>query len=147
MYLNRIGPAGGSRPRPSRRGRGIGCGLGKTCGRGHKGQKARSGGLRKAGFEGGQMPLQRRIPKRGFRAKNRKLLAEVRLDKIENMGASNINLGSLKEERVVPKSCKAVKIIADGTIQRMITVSGVKVSRAARRQIEQVGGQVEGDRE
>ncbi|HKH20044.1 MAG TPA: 50S ribosomal protein L15 [Gammaproteobacteria bacterium] len=143
MKLNTIRPAKGSRPSAKRVGRGIGSGLGKTCGRGHKGQRARAGGYHKVGFEGGQMPLQRRVPKFGFTSLNAKEWAELRLDKLANIDAEVIDLAVLKRTGSIPAVAKRVKIIASGTLIRSVTIRGIAVTKGARAAIEAAGGSVE----
>ena len=136
MQLNTIKPAAGAK-RPRRRvGRGIGSGLGKTAGRGHKGQKSRSGGFHKVGFEGGQMPLQRRLPKRGFNSLARGLTAEVRLSDLHKMQIEAIDLKALKAAGVVPEATEAVKVILSGKLERKVSLSGLRVTKGARTAIE-----------
>ncbi|MGA8262143.1 MAG: 50S ribosomal protein L15 [Arenicellales bacterium] len=144
MRLNTIAPAPGSRTVKKRVGRGIGSGLGKTAGRGHKGQRSRSGGYHKVGFEGGQMPLQRRLPKRGFRSKRKGTLGEVRLDEVSSMAADIVDLTALREAGLVNGLVQSVKIIASGEIKRAVTVRGLGVTRGAREAIEKAGGTIEG---
>ena len=143
MKLNELSPAAGSKKDRKRVGRGIGSGLGKTAGRGHKGQKSRSGGFHKVGFEGGQMPLQRRLPKRGFASRSARYNAEVRLYQIEAMKADVIDLESLKAEHVVNHDTKKVKVINTGAIERKVTVKGLGVTKGAQAAIEAAGGKVE----
>jgi large subunit ribosomal protein L15 len=143
MKLNTIRPAKGSRPSTKRVGRGIGSGLGKTCGRGHKGQRARAGGYHKVGFEGGQMPLQRRVPKFGFTSLKAKEWAELRLDKLANIEAEVIDLAVLKRTGSIPAVAKRVKIIASGTLTRSVRIRGIAVTKGARAAIEAAGGSVE----
>jgi large subunit ribosomal protein L15 len=140
MYLNDIKPAPGSRRSRRRVGRGIGSGFGKTAGRGHKGQKARSGGFHKIGFEGGQMPLQRRLPKRGFASPLVHATAEVRLSDVEKMKAETIDLAALKEAGVVPKEASGAKLIVAGKLTRKVTVKGIGASKGARAAVEAAGG-------
>jgi large subunit ribosomal protein L15 len=140
MYLNDIKPAPGSRRSRRRVGRGIGSGFGKTAGRGHKGQKARSGGFHKVGFEGGQMPLQRRLPKRGFASPLRDATAEVRLSDVERMKADTIDLAALKEAGVVPKEASGAKLIVSGKLTRTVTVKGIGASKGARAAVQAAGG-------
>jgi large subunit ribosomal protein L15 len=140
MHLNDIKPAPGSRRARRRVGRGIGSGFGKTAGRGHKGQKARSGGFHKVGFEGGQMPLQRRLPKRGFASPLRDSTAEVRLSDVEKMKADTIDLAALKEAGVVPKEASGAKLIVSGKLTRKVTVKGIGASKGARAAVEAAGG-------
>lgn len=142
MKLNDIHPAAGSKTARKRLGRGIGSGLGKTGGRGHKGQHARSGGYHKVGFEGGQMPLQRRLPKRGFRSMAAGGTAEIRLSDIERCGLDSIDLAALKEAGVVARGADRAKIIATGSISRKVTISGVGVTKGARAAIEAAGGSI-----
>src|SRR3972149_817076 len=143
MQLNTIKPAPGSKRARRRVGRGIGSGLGKTAGRGHKGQRARSGGFHKVGFEGGQMPLQRRLPKRGFVSPSRGDTAEVRLSDLERMPSERIDLESLKQARVVPGHSLKAKVILSGKLTRKLHLSGIGVSKGARAAIEAAGGTVE----
>ena len=140
MHLNDIKPAPGSRRARRRVGRGIGSGFGKTAGRGHKGQKARSGGFHKVGFEGGQMPLQRRLPKRGFASPLARATAEVRLSDVEKMKADTIDLAALKEAGVVPKEASGAKLIVSGKLTRKVTVKGIGASKGARAAVEAAGG-------
>ncbi|MBT8047407.1 MAG: 50S ribosomal protein L15 [Xanthomonadales bacterium] len=143
MKLNEISPAEGSKKNRKRVGRGIGSGVGKTAGRGHKGQKSRSGGYHKVGFEGGQMPLQRRLPKRGFASRTARYNAEVRLYQLQVMKVDEIDLDVLKAEKIVGHDTKKVKIINTGTLERAITVKGLAVSKGAQAAIEAAGGKVE----
>ena len=143
MKLNAIKPAAGAKRERKRVGRGIGCGLGKTAGRGHKGQKARAGGFHKIGFEGGQMPLQRRLPKRGFVSPRRDDTAEVRLSDLEKMTADTIDLAVLKAAGVVSQLALGAKVILSGELKRRIALKGVAVSKGARAAIESAGGSVE----
>jgi large subunit ribosomal protein L15 len=140
MYLNDIKPAPGSKRARRRVGRGIGSGFGKTASRGHKGQKARSGGFHKVGFEGGQMPLQRRLPKRGFASPLRDATAEVRLSDVEKMTAETIDLAALKDAGVVPKEAFGAKLILSGKLTRRVTVKGIGVSKGARAAVQAAGG-------
>jgi large subunit ribosomal protein L15 len=142
MQLNTIKPAAGSKHARRRVGRGIGSGLGKTAGRGHKGQKSRSGGFHKVGFEGGQMPLQRRLPKRGFNSLARGLTAEVRLSDLQKMASIDIDLKALKEAGVVPEATEAVKVILSGKLERKVSLSGLRVTKGARVAIEAAGGSI-----
>src|SRR5258706_321172 len=132
MELNTLKPAPGSKHVRKRVARGIGSGTGKTGGRGHKGQRARSGGFHKVGFEGGQMPLQRRLPKRGFRSPTREDIAEVLLSDLERVKTEKIDLAVLKEAGVVPGSAKGAKVIVSGKLTRKVTLTGVAVSKGAR---------------
>ena len=140
MELNTLKPAPGSNRARKRVARGIGSGTGKTGGRGHKGQRARSGGFHKVGFEGGQMPLQRRLPKRGFNSPTRDDTAEVLLSDLERIKAEKIDLAVLKEAGVVPGSAKRAKVIVSGKLTRKVTLTGVAVSKGARSAIEAAGG-------
>ncbi len=142
MFLNDIKPAPGSRKPRRRVGRGIGSGFGKTAGRGHKGQKARSGGYHKVGFEGGQMPLQRRLPKRGFTPLTRDTFAEIRLSDIERMKADTIDLAALKAEGVVSRLTIETKVLLSGKLTRKVTVKDMGVTKGARAAIEAAGGAV-----
>lgn len=143
MRLNTLQPAPGSKTDRKRVGRGIGSGLGKTCGRGHKGQKSRSGGFHKVGFEGGQMPLQRRLPKVGFVSRVSLVAAEVRLGELAKVEGDEINLETLKKAGVVAKATKQAKIFASGEVTRPVKVTGVRVSKGAKAAIEAAGGTVE----
>jgi len=143
MRLNEIKPAAGSKRERKRVGRGIGCGLGKTAGRGHKGQKARAGGFHKIGFEGGQMPLQRRLPKRGFVSLGRDDTAEVRLSDLEKMKDETIDLAALKAAGVVPQLALRAKVIRSGEIKRKVALKGIAATRGALAAIEGAGGSVE----
>ncbi|MGB2248407.1 MAG: 50S ribosomal protein L15 [Alcanivorax sediminis] len=143
MRLNDLHPAEGSRPSAKRVGRGIGSGLGKTGGRGHKGQKSRSGGTVKPGFEGGQMPLQRRVPKFGFTSKLAMGTAEVRLAELAKVEGDVIDLASLKAANVVRRDMKRAKIVLSGEINRAVTVRGVAITKGAREAVEKAGGKVE----
>ncbi len=143
MFLNTIQSAEGARKKRVRVGRGIGCTLGKTCGRGHKGQKARSGGFHKVGFEGGQMPLQRRLPKVGFKSLKSKYSAEVRLSEINNLSELEIDLKTLIDANIVPVFTKTAKIIQSGLINKSVVIKGLKVTPGARNSIEAAGGKIE----
>lgn len=143
MFLNTIQASDGARKKGKRVGRGIGCTLGKTCGKGHKGQKARSGGFHKVGFEGGQMPLQRRLPKIGFLSKSAKYSAEVRLSEIEKIDLQVVDLKSLIALNIVPAFTKKAKIIKSGELKRTVTLKGLNVTEGAKIAIEAVGGKVE----
>jgi large subunit ribosomal protein L15 len=143
MELNDIKPAPGAKKNPRRVGRGIGSGLGKTAGRGHKGQKSRAGGFHKVGFEGGQMPLQRRLPKRGFLAVTIVKAVEVRSGDLAKVGADSIDLAGLKKAGLVPEGAKRAKIILAGSkIEKKFSVSGIGASKGAKAAIEQAGGSV-----
>ena len=143
MELNNIKPAGGAKHSKKRVGRGIGSGTGKTAGRGHKGQKARAGGFHKVGFEGGQMPLHRRLPKRGFQSLSAGDTAEVRLDTLQKMTAEAIDIDVLKQAGVVPRLAKRAKVILAGEIKRKISLKGVLASKGAKAAIEKAGGSIE----
>ena len=143
IRLNTIKPAEGSKRNRKRVGRGIGSGLGKTAGRGHKGQKSRSGGFHKTGFEGGQMPLQRRVPKSGFHSRKARYNAEVRLYQLAVMSGDVIDMETLKSVRIVPSHIRRVKIINRGDIGRAVTIKGLGVTKGAREAIEKAGGKVE----
>jgi large subunit ribosomal protein L15 len=143
VRLNSLKPAAGAKHPRHRVGRGVGSGWGKTAGRGHKGQKARSGGYHKVGFEGGQMPLHRRLPKRGFASPSRDSYAEVRLSDLQRMQASDVDLAALKSEGVVPRQTLTAKVILSGKLSRMVTLKGVKATKGARAAIEAAGGSVE----
>jgi large subunit ribosomal protein L15 len=143
MFLNTIQASEGSRKKSKRVGRGIGCTLGKTCGRGHKGQKARSGGFHKVGFEGGQMPLQRRLPKVGFTSRSSKYTAEVRLSELNGLAAEVIDLKTLIVANIVPAFTKTAKVIKSGVVNQAVTLKGIKVTSGAKESIEAAGGKVE----
>jgi len=143
MRLNSLKPAPGSKKDRHRVGRGGGSGWGKTAGRGHKGQKARSGGFHKLGFEGGQMPLHRRLPKRGFKSLTRGDVAEVRIGELETMQATDIDLAALKSEGIVSHQALAAKVILSGKLSRKIVLKEVKATKGARSMIEAAGGKVE----
>lgn len=143
MHLNTIKPDAGSRKASKRVGRGIGSGLGKTSGRGHKGQKSRSGGFHKIGFEGGQMPLQRRLPKIGFNSRSAKFSAEVRLHELEKVGADTVSLADLIAANLVPAFTQKAKVIASGEIKKAVTLKGVAATKGAKAAIEAAGGKVE----
>jgi large subunit ribosomal protein L15 len=140
MQLNDIKPAAGAKHAKRRVGRGIGSGLGKTAGRGHKGQKSRSGGYHKVGFEGGQMPLQRRLPKRGFKSQLLKFNAEISLSKLEALGAAEVDVLTLKAAGLVPEIAKVVKVIKSGEIKRAVKLTGIGATAGAKAAIEAVGG-------
>jgi large subunit ribosomal protein L15 len=142
MKLNSIKPAAGSRKRAKRVGRGIGSGLGKTAGRGHKGQKSRAGGFHKVGFEGGQMPLQRRLPKRGFLATTITKAAEVRSGDLARVQGEAIDLDGLKKAGLVGAHAQRAKIILAGKVEKAFKVSGILASKGAKAAIEQAGGSV-----
>ena len=142
MRLNSLKPAPGSKHARHRVGRGVGSGWGKTAGLGHKGQRARAGGYHKVGFEGGQMPLHRRLPKRGFASPTRDAIAEVRLSDLQGMKAAEIDFAALKAERIVPRAALAAKVILSGKFSRKVTLKGVKATKGARAAIEAAGGTV-----
>jgi large subunit ribosomal protein L15 len=142
MELNSIKPADGSKHYKRRVGRGIGSGIGKTAGRGHKGQKSRAGGYHKVGFEGGQMPLQRRLPKRGFKSQLLKFNAEVTLTDLERLGVDEIDLLTLKQSGLVGEIAKVVKVIKTGELTRKLTLKGVVATSGAKAVIEALGGSV-----
>ena len=143
MRLNTLKPAAGSKSSRKRVGRGMGSGLGKTGGRGHKGQRSRSGGYHKVGFEGGQMPLQRRLPKRGFVSQIGLRTAEVRLHELNNVNAEVIDLAALQKVNIVPRHIKRAKIFLSGKLDKAVTVRGIKVTKGARAAITEAGGKVE----
>jgi large subunit ribosomal protein L15 len=143
MNLNTIAPAPGATKDAKRVGRGIGSGTGKTCGRGHKGQKSRSGGFTKRGFEGGQMPLQRRLPKVGFSSRKSSSTTEIRLDVLQNLGLEAVDLLALKTAGVVSDSILRVKVIASGDITNAVTIKGLSATAGAKKAIEAAGGKVE----
>jgi large subunit ribosomal protein L15 len=143
MNLNSLSPDPGSRPAKRRVGRGIGSGLGKTCGRGHKGQKARAGGFHKIHFEGGQMPIQRRLPKMGFKSKSAKLIAEITLSELAKLDTDTVDINVLKQKGFVNKSIKEAKIILSGEITTALKIKGLRVTKGARSAIEQAGGSIE----
>jgi len=142
MQLNKLKPAAGAKHPCKRLGRGIGSGLGKTSGRGHKGQKARSGGFHKVGFEGGQMPLQRRLPKRGFTSLTREFNAQVRLSDLEKLPVEEVDLLALKRAGVVPPLARSAKVILAGKLSRKLTLKGIGATKGARQAIEAAGGSV-----
>lgn len=142
MELNSIKPAEGAKHYKRRVGRGIGSGLGKTAGRGHKGQKSRAGGYHKVGFEGGQMPMHRRLPKRGFKSHLLQFNAEVTLSMLDALQLDSVDLLSLKQEKLVGQLAKVVKVINTGTISRAIKINGLGVTAGAKAAIEAAGGSV-----
>jgi large subunit ribosomal protein L15 len=142
MELNGIKPAAGAKHAKRRVGRGIGSGLGKTAGRGHKGQKSRSGGFHKVGFEGGQMPLQRRLPKRGFKSQSLKYNAEVTLTSLENLGLAEVDLLALKQAGLVRQIAKVVKIIKTGELTKAVKLTGIGATAGAKAAIEAAGGSI-----
>lgn len=143
MHLNSLKPAEGSKKNPKRVGRGIGCGLGKTCGRGHKGQKSRSGGSTKVGFEGGQMPLQRRLPKVGFSSRKARYVAEIRLSELCKVEGDTVDLIALKAANIVGQHIKRAKVILSGEVTAAVTLQGLSATKGARAAIEAAGGKVE----
>jgi large subunit ribosomal protein L15 len=143
MRLNTIKPAEGSKTDAKRVGRGMGSGLGKTCGRGHKGQKSRTGGFHKVGFEGGQMPLQRRLPKIGFRSRKAKVTDEIRLSELHLVEGDVVDMLSLLKAKLISERIVRAKIIDSGKLDKAITVKGVPVTKGARAAIEAAGGKVE----
>jgi large subunit ribosomal protein L15 len=144
MKLNDLKPASGAKSARHRVGRGVGSGWGKTAGRGHKGQKARSGGYHKVGFEGGQMPLHRRLPKRGFTSLTRHDVAEVRLSELQSLESVDIDLAALKAAGIVPRAALGAKVILSGKLARKVTLkAGVRATKGARAAIEAAGGGIE----
>ncbi len=142
MELNSIKPAEGAKHAKRRVGRGIGSGLGKTAGRGHKGQKSRSGGYHKVGFEGGQMPLQRRLPKRGFKSMTLKFNAEVTLAALEQLGLAEVDVAALKQAGLVASNALVVKVIKSGELTKAIKLSGIVATAGAKAAIEAAGGSI-----
>jgi large subunit ribosomal protein L15 len=140
MELNTISPADGSKKARRRVGRGIGSGLGKTAGRGHKGQKSRAGGYHKVGFEGGQMPLQRRLPKRGFKSQNLKFNGEVTLAALEQLGLAEVDLLALKQAKLVAQIVQNVKVIKSGELKKAVKLTGIAATAGAKAAIEAAGG-------
>ena len=143
MELNNIKPAEGAKHAKRRVGRGIGSGLGKTCGRGHKGLKSRSGGSVNPGFEGGQMPLQRRLPKFGFNSRQARYVAEIRLNELAAVGVDTIDLAALKQADIIREEITSARVILSGEITKAVTVKGLKVTKGAKAAIEAAGGKVE----
>lgn len=143
MRLNTLSPAAGSKPSKKRLGRGIGSGLGKTGGRGHKGQKSRSGGSVRPGFEGGQMPLKQRLPKFGFKSRKGFVSAEFRLSEFAKVTGEVVDLNSLKAANVVAKNIENVKVVLSGEINKAVTVKGLRVTKGAKAAIEAAGGKIE----
>ena len=142
MELNSIKPADGAKHYNRRVGRGIGSGLGKTAGRGHKGQKSRAGGYHKVGFEGGQMPMQRRLPKRGFKSHLLKFNAEITLSALEALGLPEVDLLTLKQEKLVGQLAKVVKVVNTGTVSKAVKLTGIGATAGAKAAIEAAGGSV-----
>ena len=143
MKLNTLSPAEGSRKKGKRVGRGIGSGLGKTCGRGHKGQKSRSGGSVKPGFEGGQQPLQRRLPKYGFTSRLARVTAEIRLAELAKVEAEVIDLEALRSANLINNSIKRARVVLSGEMSKAVTIKGLAVTKGARAAIEAAGGKIE----
>ena len=142
MELNTVHPSDRSRPGKKRVGRGVGSGFGKTCGRGHKGQKSRAGGFHKVGFEGGQMPLQRRLPKRGFKSLTGARNVEVRLSDIERLPVDEVDLATLRQANLVPQQVLSAKVVLSGEITRKVVLKGVGATAGAKAAIEAAGGSV-----
>ena len=142
MELNSIKPADGAKHAKRRVGRGIGSGIGKTAGRGHKGQKSRAGGYHKVGFEGGQMPMHRRLPKRGFKSQSLQFNAEVTLDVLESLGASEVDLLALKQAKLVGQLTKVVKVVNTGSLSKAVNLVGIGATAGAKAAIEAVGGSI-----
>lgn len=142
MELNTIKPAEGSKFSRGRVGRGIGSGLGKTAGRGHKGQKSRAGGFHKVGFEGGQMPMHRRLPKRGFKSRTAPFSVEIRLSDLQDLAVDQIDLLTLKSAGIVSSRAQAVKVILAGSISKAVTLNGIKATKGALEAITAAGGSV-----
>ncbi len=142
MRLNTLKPQTGSKPAAKRVGRGIGCGSGKTCGRGHKGQKSRKGGYHKVGFEGGQMPLQRRLPKVGFNSRLSVVTAEIRLQELARVDADVVDMDALLAANLISKNIKRAKIIDSGKIEKAVSVKGLGMTKGARAAIKAAGGKV-----
>ena len=140
MELNTIKPADGSKHSKRRVGRGIGSGLGKTAGRGHKGQKSRAGGYHKVGFEGGQMPLQRRLPKRGFKSQSLRFNAEVTLTALDKLGLAEVDVSALKSAGLVAQLAKTVKVIKSGSLSKAVKLNGIGATAGAKAAIEAAGG-------
>ena len=143
MQLNTLSPSEGSRRERRRVGRGIGSGFGKTCGRGHKGQKSRSGGYHKVGFEGGQMPIQRRLPKRGFRSAKQLISAQIRLSELNAVEGDIVTLAALKDAGLIHAGVKFAKVFASGAVSRAVSLKGVAATAGAKQAIESAGGTVE----
>ena len=143
MRLNTLKPADGSKTAAKRVGRGIGSGVGKTCGRGHKGQKSRSGGGSIVGFEGGQMPLQRRLPKVGFNSRKARVTAEVTLSELAKITADTVDMNALYEADILPRTQTRAKVILSGEISKAVTLKGIKATKGAKAAIEAAGGKVE----
>jgi len=144
MRLNTLRPADGSRPDAERVGRGAGSGTGKTAGRGHKGQKSRSGGYHKVGFEGGQMPLQRRVPKVGFRSRKSLYAAEIRLSELNRIEGDVVSMATLQAAGLIARNAQSAKVIRSGKVERAVTLQGVGATKGAAAAIKKAGGKVEG---
>lgn len=144
MRLNTLSPADGSRSDAERVGRGAGSGTGKTAGRGHKGQKARSGGYHKVGFEGGQMPLQRRVPKVGFRSRKSLYAAEIRLSELNRVEGDVVSMATLQAAGLIARNAQSAKVILSGKVERAVTLQGVGATKGAAAAIKNAGGKVEG---
>lgn len=142
MHLNTLSPAAGSTKARKRVGRGVGSGFGKTCGSGHKGQKSRSGGTVKPGFEGGQMPLQMRLPKFGFNSRLDRITAEIRTSELSKVEGETVDLDSLRKARLINSNIKRAKIILSGEVGKAVTVQGLRVTKGAREAIEKAGGKI-----
>lgn len=143
MHLNTIKPAAGAKSAAKRLGRGIGSGLGKTAGRGHKGQKSRAGGFHKVGFEGGQMPLQRRLPKVGFNSRLGRVTAEIRLHELNKLDVDVIDIAALQVANLISRNIKRVKVIAAGKLEKKVSLKGIRVTKGALEAIQSAGGKVE----
>lgn len=143
MHLNSVKPSANSRQPRKRVGRGMGSGLGKTAGRGHKGQKSRAGGFHKIGFEGGQMPIQRRLPKVGFNSRIARITAEIRLNELDKVEGDLVDINALKQARLITRNVKRAKVIASGEIKSAKTIKGLRVTKGARTAIEAAGGRIE----
>ena len=143
MRLNTLTPGEGAKTDRKRVGRGIGCGWGKTCGRGHKGQKSRSGGSTQIGFEGGQMPLQRRLPKVGFTSRKGRVTDEIRLSELNKVDADVIDIAALQAADIISGKIQRAKVILSGEVTKAVTVKGLRVTKGAREAIEKAGGKIE----
>jgi large subunit ribosomal protein L15 len=143
MYLNLLSPDPGSKPAKKRLGRGMGSGLGKTGGKGHKGQKARAGGYHKINFEGGQMPIQRRLPKMGFRSRNQKVVDQITLSELATINADIIDIDVLRAKGLISNAIREVKVIQSGELTTVVKLKGLRITKGARKVIENLGGSVE----
>lgn len=143
MYLNLLSPDPGSKPARKRLGRGMGSGLGKTGGKGHKGQKARAGGYHKINFEGGQMPIQRRLPKMGFKSRNQKVVDQITLSELANIDADIIDIDVLRTNGLISNAIREVKVIQSGELTTAVKLKGLRITKGARKVIENLGGSVE----